>query len=181
MSSPMDEVYEKRPDIHSGKPRHRAIADLVEGPRVLDFGCGAGDLLMLLQDERPDWHLAGVDTSETARILIKERGFTGPMFCGDNPNGVGKYNTVVAAQVLEHVDDDEGTVMVLGDALEPDGLLIASVPNDGQVLSPDHKRVYTVESLRELLSHLGVPALHLWSGRATRILMSVRKVKNDTL
>lgn len=175
----MDEVYEQSgPDIHSGKLRHKVIADLVEGPRVLDFGCGAGDLLLLLQEARPEWGLAGVDISEVALDFAKERGFTGDV--SNSVNGHSGYDTVVASQVLEHVDRPVLVVRSLERALAPGGLLIVSVPNGEQVKSPDHKRVYEIESLRWLLEHVGKPALHSWSGEATRILMTVRKGEGGT-
>lgn len=174
-----DAIYQNNPNIHTDQPRHKAIAALVEGPRVLDFGCGTGDLLLILQDERPDWQLAGVDKSPTACSLLRGRGFGGLVFCASQPAGLTKYNTIIAAQVLEHIEDDRYVVNNLKDALEPGGLLIVSVPNNGAVQSPDHKRVYTVDSLRELLSVIGEPELQVWTGRKTRIIMTVRKEVDD--
>jgi 2-polyprenyl-3-methyl-5-hydroxy-6-metoxy-1,4-benzoquinol methylase len=170
----MDKVYQDNPNVHAGKPRHKTIAALVEGPRVLDFGCGTGDLLMLLQEAHPDWQLTGVDMSGVALSAALDNGFNGVLLHDDRVK-TGRYDTIIASQVLEHVRDDRLIINDFDNALEPGGLLIVSVPNDGAIQSPDHKRDYTPAGLRRLLSHVGEPVLHSWPGERTRILMSVRK------
>jgi len=173
----MDAFYKLHgPGIHSGCARHEAIAELVEGPRILDVGCGSGDLLMILQDRycrpRDGFELTGTDISKVALDMARERGFRGKL---DLQIPYEAYDTIVMAQVLEHIPNDRDFVSALLSRLVPNGKLIVSVPNNGRIPAADHKRDYTVQSLRDVLSIVGTPELHSWSGEENRILMSVRK------
>ena len=167
----MDAFYQLHgADIHSGYGRHQAIADLVEGPRILDIGCGTGDLLLLLQNN--GYELYGTDISQVALDMAQKRGVKAELH---QTTPEGTFNTIVIAQVLEHVADDRMFILEAVERLMPNGKLIISVPNNGRIPSPDHKRNYTVKSLRELLVEIGEPELHSWSGEQNRILMSVRR------
>lgn len=168
----MDAFYRVHgPDVHSNRPRHAAIAELVEGPEVLDVGCGTGDLLRLLPE---DWILIGTDLSQVALDMAQERAPNALLQKrADLPDRT--FNTIVMSQMLEHVEDDAEMVRQARNRLETNGLLIVSVPRNGSVPAPDHKRDYTEQSLRELLSVIGDPVLHSWPGEHHRLLMSVRK------
>lgn len=161
-------------NAHSNRPRHAAIAELVEGPSVLDVGCGTGDLLDLLQDR--GWELHGTEISQVAIDMAKERGIEAAFHHKANLTGF-EYNTIVMSQMLEHLDDDaeQAIIAEAGKRLVDDGLLITSVPRNGAIQAPDHKREYTEKSLRELLGMIGDPVLHSWPGEQHRLLMSVRK------
>jgi SAM-dependent methyltransferase len=65
------------------------------------------------------------------------------------------FDCVVSVEVLEHVEDDHSFVREVSRVLRPGGVFVMttpngdSVPNDG---NPDHKRHYTREQLRGLLT-----------------------------
>ena len=160
-------------EVHSGKARHAAIAGLVTGTRVLDVGCGTGDLLLILQERRIA-DLMGVDISQVALEMARERGVRAVLACGD---GVvpGPWDTIVLAQVLEHVADDVGMVRAAGENLAAGGRLIVSVPREDRVEDNFHVREYTEGSLRELLGMVGEPVLHRWEGEADRLVMWVER------
>jgi 2-polyprenyl-3-methyl-5-hydroxy-6-metoxy-1,4-benzoquinol methylase len=159
------------PNVHSNRPRHAAIAALVEGPNVLDVGCGSGDLLALLSDK---WALVGTDISKVALDMAQERVPSAVLqHRADLP--ALKFNTIVISQVLEHLDDDFGMIEQAAKCLLDNGLLIVTVPRNGAVPAPDHKRDYTEESLRELLGIIGEPMYCWWPGAQHRILATVRR------
>jgi glycosyltransferase involved in cell wall biosynthesis/2-polyprenyl-3-methyl-5-hydroxy-6-metoxy-1,4-benzoquinol methylase len=162
------------PDVHSNRPRHAAIAELVEGPVVLDVGCGTGDLLASLESCFTELH--GTEISQVAIDMARERvpqatlyhqATLPPLTC----------NTIVMSQVLEHLSSEmeQAFIEAASRRLADNGLLIVTVPHNGSVPALDHKRDYTEESLRNLLSTIGEPVLHSWSGEQHRLLMTVRK------
>lgn len=176
----MDAFYELHgPEIHSRGARHTAIADLVEGPNVLDAGCGTGDLLLLLQKQDSIMTLVGTDISNVALDMARKRGVKAELHCSDSLPTPLQFDTIVLSQVLEHLDDDEAMIRMAAWSLKPGGLLIVSVPRGNAVPSPDHRREYTEESLRGLLEGIGEPLLHSWPGEQLRLLMAVRKRKHE--
>lgn len=171
----MDAFYRQHgPDMYRDEPRHEVIAELVKGPRVLDVGCGMGDLLLILQGRFPDWELTGTEVSQVALEMAAERGVKAELILTDQiPPGM--WDTIVMSQVLEHVEDDVAMVASVGLHLRDDGRFIASVPKDGQIPGAGHVREYSIESFSALLSTIGRPELHSWVGEDKRILMVVLK------
>jgi glycosyltransferase involved in cell wall biosynthesis len=158
-------------DMHANQPRHAEIAKYVIGPRVLDYGCGTGDLLLELDNK--DFELFGVDSSKTALQMAKERGVKAKLF-EQWPDG--SWDTVICSQVLEHMDAPETWVQ---EAKQKARYLLVSVPKDNMITSPDHKHVYSEDGLRQLLSPAGQVELLEWNDKA-RILAMV-KVHNGDL
>jgi SAM-dependent methyltransferase len=77
------------------------------GQRVLDIGCGTGDILQFL----PQVHYLGYDVSaryiERARRRFGERGEFHCHAVDDGlPLGPGSFDLVIAHGVLHHLDDD---------------------------------------------------------------------------
>ncbi len=143
-----------------------------KGKRVLDVGCGNGYLGKIL---------AGRGFEVTG---IEQRGGTDECFPpevrlveADLEKGIpaldGKFDYAICADVLEHVRDPLRVLKQVREILTPGGLLIASLPNSGNlyfrlvVLSgrfpqydkglfdKTHVRFYTWDGWRELLSNAG--------------------------
>jgi SAM-dependent methyltransferase len=135
-------------------PYYEWIADRLKGKRVLDYGCGRGDLLALLSEQNPG--CVGVDISERAVEICRERGLTAvevesnPGLVGIVPNAGGKWDAVVCCEVLEHLDDDEALIARLFE-LAPH--VIIAVPHDCMppAREPEHRRVYTEGGLKRLV------------------------------
>ena len=71
------------------------------------------------------------------------------------------YDTVVIAEVLEHVGEEAGAGILerARRLLGPRGRLILSVPNEDCVPHPHHVRQFDRKSLKRLLLPLGKPRL----------------------
>jgi len=112
---------------------------MCKGHRTLDFGCGRGDLLAMLEDGE------GMDLSEQAVKVCTERGLVASV--GSIP--VGHWGTIVATELLEHLDDDKA---MLETFFEHTDRVIYAVPHNclPPGLEPEHRRVYTQEYVRQI-------------------------------
>ena len=141
----MDAFYRVHgPDVHTNQKRHEIIASMVEGPRILDIGCGTGDLLLLLEGD-----VHGTDISEVALKMAKDRGVNATLHHTDRVLP-GPWDTIVISEVLEHIEDHQMVEEAISE-LNEGGLMIVSVPNRDRVPDPNHVREYTEESLVKLL------------------------------
>lgn len=150
-----------RPPPRTRRDRYRATARLCRG-RVLELGSGEGHLARTIRDRGHE--VVAVDLSvrkiETARASYPEIEF---LRCDilelDLPDA--SFDTVVLAEVLEHVDAEHGEAM-LAQAwrlLRPRGRLIVSVPNEDCIPHRNHVREFDRRSLARLLRRWGRPRL----------------------
>lgn len=93
--------------------------------RMLDYGCGTGDLLAYMKQHK--WDVTGIEPSEQARTKAKEKGLT--VYPELSKDLKDKYHMITAWHVLEHVHDLVETVRALRKLLHNDGTLMIAVPN----------------------------------------------------
>lgn len=112
-----------------------------EGARLLDFGCGAGDLSSACL--RSGYRVVGSDVAKGMLVQARER-LTAE---GYVPSVVGleegspllpfddlSFGGCVASSVLEYVPDVLATLTELARVLEPGACLVATVPNSEALL-----------------------------------------------
>ena len=129
--------------------------------RVLDAGCGWGTTLEKLELE--GYRAVGADISRRAlqgldgpgRELI-ELDLTQPL-----PGGLEPFDTVLALDVIEHIDDDRAAVARLGELTRPGGLVVISVPALPDLFTEfdaiqGHRRRYLPDRLREAFEDTGL-------------------------
>jgi SAM-dependent methyltransferase len=103
-------------------------------PRILDVGCGVGQVLERLnavQNDSGRLETYGVDVSEPNIRKAAERGLDRvQVYDGKRlPFEDQYFHSVGALNVLEHVDDPEGFIQELGRVVQPGGRLLISSPN----------------------------------------------------
>jgi 2-polyprenyl-3-methyl-5-hydroxy-6-metoxy-1,4-benzoquinol methylase len=101
--------------------------------RILDAGCGSGHAVTRFLPRYGD-EVVGIDMHAPS-INYAQSNFGGEelrFVCADLstlPQSEGKYDVVVLADVLEHLDDPLSVLSVAVAKLAPGGLLLASIPN----------------------------------------------------
>jgi len=146
--------------------KRRRIESLVPRGRVLDFGCGSGAFLRVLQEA--GWDVRGVEPMEAARarLCAPLRGKVHPSLEAAEEEGL-RFDAVTLWHSLEHVPDPGGALRRLGGLLRGGGALYAAVPNfeslerrigGTQWFSldiPRHRTHFTPEGLARALSDAG--------------------------
>lgn len=98
------------------------------GGRVLDIGCGVGQVVARLSQAGYEAH--GVDVTEPN--IAKTRAFTDRCLVYDGarlPYPADHFESVGALNVLEHVEDPEGFVREAVRVTRPGGRIVLSSPN----------------------------------------------------
>ena len=116
--------------------RYVTITDRIKnGESVIDIGCGDGAFLQYFHDRNPQSRVYGVDLSQKAIDLVKQRGFEGAVTSDARPlqEQIGAtFDNVVMMEVIEHVHDAED-LLRQALALEPKRIFI-TIPNVGFIL-----------------------------------------------
>ncbi len=132
---------------------------------VLDVGCGSGGNLPLLSRYGA---VFAVEPDDIARAHAARRGI-GQVTEGRLPDGLPyrdhRFDLITALDVLEHIDDDRGSVEAMRDRMAPGGLLLATVPAYRWLWSrhdeaSHHKRRYTRGRLAAILSAAGLHVVY---------------------
>lgn len=137
-----------------------AVPDLAERA-LFDVGCGSGGLLEFLGESGV--RVAGAcDVYPESLALVRQR-VAAPLLLVDEgrfpPLGAGQ-TLLSLFDVLEHIDDDLGTLRHLASVLEPGGILVLTVPAhpflfDEMDEIAHHRRRYTRGELGSKLRAAG--------------------------
>lgn len=100
----------------------------VRGGRVLDVGCGVGQVVRRLQEA--GHRACGVDVSEPSVARARATGLDCQVYEGCRlPFGDRTFAAVGALNVLEHVEEPEAFIGELVRVVAPGGRLVVSSPN----------------------------------------------------
>lgn len=152
--------------------RRRIVSALIAkqvplGPEahILEVGAGTGSNFAML---REFGRIEAIEPDASARSLASRRGgFT--VSGGLLPHSVDlpdrRYDLIVLLDVLEHIDDDAGSLRVLRDKLAPGGRMVLTVPAapwlwSAHDVAHHHKRRYTARTLRAVLGAGGFRVRH---------------------
>jgi len=121
------------------------------GATVLDAGCGRGAYLKFLRERGKE--VVGLELRpELAKIAKK----SGQVVVGDvlnPPFRSSSFDTILMGDVLEHLEDDAAALRRAMQIAKKN--ILVSVPRvELRGHDPDHKRLYSIERLRDLARNL---------------------------
>ncbi len=119
--------------------------------RVLDVGCGIGDLLRC----RPG--TVGVDINPQTVAFCRGQGLDVRLMSPDQlPFDAAAFDSVVLDNVLEHLADPDPLLGEIARVLVPGGRLLVGVPGQrGYAADPDHKIYYDEAGLTDYMTTQG--------------------------
>jgi SAM-dependent methyltransferase len=137
------------------------IAPLPNGFRMLEAGCGNGNVLRFLSSTIRHGKVIGIDLFEEGLRLAKHRS-DGLLVRGDvhaSPFGC-RFEIIGAFDVIEHLHDDRQALRDFHRLLADDGLLLLTVPSHMALWSyfdqaSGHYRRYSRKQLEETLDACG--------------------------
>jgi len=129
--------------------------------RVLDVGCGTGDLLPAIAQRR--FIIDGLDLSRIALKVAKSKAKDGAVILADVlhiPIRSGYYDVAVCSEVLEHVEKDSDVVREIWRILKANGKAILTAPHGEQHWTDEdavygHLRRYSKARFIQLLQANG--------------------------
>lgn len=129
-------------------------------PRILDVGCGAGNVLEALGGTM---RLFGLD-AELGALEVCRTHVAAPLCLGDAtalPYADETFDVVIATDLFEHVADDARAARECARVCRPGGTLVAAVPAYPLLFGPhdiqlDHHRRYARAPFLALLQHAGL-------------------------
>jgi len=145
--------------------RRFALDNIAEGERVLDLGCGTGDLAADLAAAGARVIAADVAQAALERVAHRHPELERRLVAIDGPLPFpdGAFEAVWSSEVIEHVADTGQWLSEVRRVLAPRGRLLLTTPSHGRLRllaggierysEPlgDHLHLYTARSLRELL------------------------------
>lgn len=137
------------------------------GP-FLDFGCGNGDVAEYLATR--GWHGKAIDISQDAVQVAKQRLSKHDNVIVQNKSVIeenGSFCSILAFDVLEHIEDDQAVLKKIYSLLNDGGYLVLTLPSNPREWRWDddfygHVRRYTTEQIREKLLAVGLEPIILW-------------------
>lgn len=134
--------------------------------RLLDIGCGAGNLLLAAR--KNGWNAQGLDVAEQATEHVRLLGFE--VFHGELQQAQfpsQHFDVITAAEILEHLSDPRLLVQEVARILRPGGLFWTTTPHarglSARVLGlqwrciwpPEHLQLFSVAGIKALLRDAG--------------------------
>lgn len=136
--------------------------------RVLDIGCGAGNMIHHLSRYG---YVQGIEVDARPVAIARARGYD--VRQGDATRGIpfddASFDLVTALDVIEHVDDDEAILREAYRVARPRGILAISTPAFQALWSYNdeingHKRRYAPRELRARVERAGFRVRRLTLG-----------------
>lgn len=155
---------------------HGLVLDMVKpSDKVLDVGCGSGNISVFLRDER-QCDVDGIEPDAERYATAAGLGvnMVGEMLDQPTVDTLGKYDAVLFLDVLEHIVSPFDQLELAKQLLKEDGRIIISVPNVAHwsvrlnllrgrfnyaptgIMDATHLRWFTVHTLQRLVERAGL-------------------------
>jgi 2-polyprenyl-3-methyl-5-hydroxy-6-metoxy-1,4-benzoquinol methylase len=170
LSKPTDEIYSPLNLKRLGEVLD-GLSRIVPGRRLLDVGCGQGELVYVAQ--RRGWEARGIDLSESAIEFCKRLGANCSVtdfFSKELDHST--FDLITMSEFIEHVPHPRDVFARAAKLLSPGGLVYLTTPNfaslgrrilqgDWPPIGPGHIALFTPKTLAEVAKASGLGVVRL--------------------
>jgi trans-aconitate 2-methyltransferase len=113
-----------------------ALVDVRPNLKVIDLGCGTGELTRQLADKLPNSHVTGLDSSP--QMLDKAASFSTPSLIfqqGDQSTLTDEWDLIFSNAALQWSENHAELIPYLFDKLKPGGQIAVQVPSNHNHIS----------------------------------------------
>ncbi len=113
-----------------------ALVDVRPNLKVIDLGCGSGELTRQLADKLPNSHVTGLDSSP--QMLDKAASFARPSLVfqqGDQSTLTGEWDLIFSNAALQWSENHAELIPCLFNKLAPGGQIAVQVPSNHNHIS----------------------------------------------
>jgi trans-aconitate 2-methyltransferase len=113
-----------------------ALVQVRQDLKVVDLGCGTGELTRALAEKLPGSHVTGLDSSP--QMLEKAAPFSGPGLrfeMGDQAQLSGEWDLIFSNAALQWSENHAGLIPALYQRLAPGGQIAVQVPSNHNHIS----------------------------------------------
>ncbi len=143
----------------------------VKKESILEIGAGSGTLVKLLTDDYKDSKVTGVEPSKIFCRFAKQEYGLEILPISYEEISVGKYDVIMALDVIEHVVSPDNFVKKIRSLLSDDGIAIIGTPDIGSISSkilkkrwyhirPPHLYYFRNESFQTLIQKYKLHLVH---------------------
>lgn len=155
--------------------KHRLIAKHSHEKKMLDYGCGTGDLLAHMK--RHQWEVIGVEPNEHARNKAIDKAITvHPELSKDIKD---KFHIITAWHVVEHIHELKDTIRSLRKLLQPDGVLMLAVPNSASYDAEYYKAFWAGYDVPRHLYHFSPDSFQTLASKTKLKIQEIIPMKLD--
>ena len=133
----------------------------------LEIGCGTGFVLRAVAAAFPDLAVTGSELHVSGLNIARQRMGARADFLQLDARHLPfreEFDVIGSFDVLEHIEEDEGVILAVREALRPGGIFLATVPQHPSLWSPSddmahHVRRYCVGELDRKVRDAGMKVL----------------------
>lgn len=119
-------IYKFIQGINLNYKKNILRSNVPAGGTVLDYGCGAGNFLVAVQDE---FTVQGYEPNDQARKVAASKLQNGNFVTDIDKVPDASLDAITLWHVLEHIDNQQDTLNIFHNKLKDSGILIIAVPN----------------------------------------------------
>jgi len=144
--------------------------------RILDIGAGTGDFLLVAKNN--GWQTIGVEPSEKAKEIAKNKGVSFVDQTSELENH--SFDVISMWHVLEHVPDLDQQIKELKRLLKPTGTLIIAVPNFKSFDAKHYGKFWAAYDVPIHFWHFSKTAIKMLFEKETMQLEKILPMKFDS-
>ena len=187
-----NKMIERRDGYHTnvrntGLSRYKeVIKHINKDSKILEVGCNFGDFFKYMKEEKIKFKsYNGSDFSPSA-IKFAKTEFPEYAWkiedCQEMEIVKNKYNTIVAMQMLEHIEKPKAFITNAYNILEKDGKIILTVPNGTLIRHPSHVWFFNANDIKTLLYDAGFREIEITLVNDTKNIVAIaKKLKKITV